>query len=184
MTLHPWVTLSDESLVHYKIFDVRKRRRRSPRNGQEIGFFLIDTFDWVNIVAFTPNRELIVIRQYRQGPEAVTLEVPGGVVDPGEDPADAARRELREESGYAATTMTLIGSVNPNPALFSNRCSVFLAEGCEPAGELQMDPGEDIEVGLIPWVEIDDYVGRGEFDHSLVITALYLFRVHASRADS
>ncbi len=177
MSVQPWETLSDESLVHYKVFDVREVHRRSPRTGEDIGFFLVNTLDWVVVVALTEASELVMIRQFRQGSASLTLEVPGGVLNRGEDPRAAALRELREESGYVAGDVVRIGDVNPNPALFTNRCTVFLATDCVRDGELQMDPGEDIEVVLVPSDEVDDRIRRGEVDHSLVISALHFYKI-------
>jgi 8-oxo-dGTP pyrophosphatase MutT (NUDIX family) len=182
MEIQPWATLRDERLVKYKVFDVREVRRRSPRTDEERGFFLIDTLDWVNVVAFTPARELLMIRQFRHGSSAMTLEIPGGVIDPGEAPDAAALRELREETGFAARDVVRIGAVNPNPALFTNRLTTYLALDCEQVGELQQDDGEDIEVVVIPWAGIEAMIRSGEIDHSLVVSGLYFYRLHLEGA--
>ena len=177
MKPQPWQQLGDESLVRYKVFDVIRSRRRSPRTGVDIGFFLIRTPDWVNIVATTADDRLILVRQYRHGTEQVSLEIPGGLIDPHErNPIDAAARELREETGYEPTHIELLGVMTPNPAIFTNRCHTFLATGCRRVGELQMDPGEDIEVVTVPVAEIDARIRAGEIDHALVLAGLAFWR--------
>lgn len=177
MTLQDWQRLGDEVLLRYKVFEVRKSRRRSPRTGADIGFFLIDTPDWVNVVAITDADELVLVRQFRHGSEKVSLEIPGGLIDPHEtDPAAAAARELREETGYAAERLELLGVMNPNPALFTNRCSAWLATGCRRVGDLAMDPGEDIEVMTVPIAAVDGLIRSGAIDHALVLAALAFWR--------
>jgi len=181
MSLRDWEQLSEESLVRYKVFDVVKARRRSPRTGADIGFFLVRTPDWVNVVALTERDELILVRQFRHGTRTVSLEIPGGLVDTHEpDAAAAAARELREETGYEATTLRRLGVMTPNPAIFTNRCHTYLATGCRRVGELQQDPGEDIEVVLVPAASIDALVRRGDIDHALVLAALAFWRSDAA----
>jgi 8-oxo-dGTP pyrophosphatase MutT (NUDIX family) len=177
MTIQDWQRLGDETLVRYKVFEVRKSRRRSPRTGADIGFFLIDTPDWVNVVAVTADDRLVLVRQFRHGSERVSLEIPGGLIDPHEqDPAAAAARELREETGYEAARIEPLGVMNPNPALFTNRCFVYLATGCRPVGDLAMDPGEDIEVVTVPVAELDAMVRSGQIEHALVLAAIAFWR--------
>ncbi len=177
MSLEPWPELRAETLARYKVFEVRRAVRRSPRNGHEIGFFLVSTADWVNVVALTAADELILVRQYRHGSQRFTLEIPGGIVHADEPSLEAARRELREETGFVAAQLVPLGHANPNPALFTNRCHTFLATGCTPAGALLQDDGEDIEVVVVPWVEAEQMAARGEIDHALALAGMYFHRL-------
>ena len=177
MTLRPWTDRSCEVLARYKVFEVLKARRVSPRTGEDLGFFLIRTGDWVNVLPLTDAGEVILVRQFRHGTSEFSLEIPGGILHArDEEPSVAAARELREETGYVARELRLLGRQRPNPALFTNWCTTYLALGCTKAGELQMDPGEDIEVVTVPVAELDDLIARGQIDHSLVLAALALWR--------
>lgn len=185
MTLQPWQQLSEEILAQYKVFRVRRARRRSPRTGAEIGFFLMDTMDWVNVLPITDDGQVVMVRQFRHGSGRVGLEVPGGLIDPHEtDPAQAAVRELREETGYEATRIEPIGVMNPNPSMMTNRCFAFVATGCRRVGELQMDPGEDIEVVTVPLADLDGLIARGEIEHAIVLATIAFWRAHRARAGS
>jgi ADP-ribose pyrophosphatase len=177
MPLDDWEHLSEESLARYKVFDVVKARRRSPRTGADIGFFLIRTPDWVNVVAITEDDQLILVRQYRHGTRQFSLEIPGGLIDPHErDPAAAAARELREETGFLCGALRPLGAMAPNPAIFTNRCHAYLATGCRKVGDLLQDPGEDIEVVLVAVAEVDALIRSGAIDHALVLAAIAMWR--------
>lgn len=178
MSLRPWVHVAEEALVDFKVFHVHVKRRRSPRNDREVGFFLVRTPDWVNVVPVTTDERLVLVRQYRHGTEEFSLEIPGGLIDPGDaDARQAAARELREETGYEATGLTRLGTMTPNPALFTNSCHTWLATGCRRVGELRQDPGEDLEVVTVPLDRVPDLVRRGEIRHALVLAALYFHRI-------
>lgn len=179
MTLQPWQQLSEETLFQYKVFRARRSRRRSPRTGAEIGFFLMDTPDWVVVLPITVDERLVLVRQFRHGSGRVGLEIPGGLIDAHEtDPAAAAARELREETGYAAERIVPIGVMNPNPSMMTNRCHAFLATGCRLVGELAMDPGEDIEVVTVPLADLDRMVARGDIEHAIVLATIAFWRAH------
>lgn len=173
MAIEPWVEVDEKLVADMKIFTVQQITARSPRTGQNRQVALVHTPNWVNMVAITVDEEVVLVRQYRHGIRSVTLEIPGGLVDPGESPEEAARRELREETGYTAATARRIGVVRPNPAFLDNECATFLLEGCRRTHELELDPGEDIEVCVVPLREIPGRIARGEIDHSLVICAFW-----------
>ena len=116
-----------------------------------------------------------MVRQYRHGSRAVTLEIPGGLFDPGDTPEEAAARELLEETGYQAERWTEIGVANPNPAIFNNRCYTFLAQDIQKISDLIPDQTEDIEVVLIPLIDIPKLIRTGKIDHAIVIAAFSLY---------
>lgn len=155
------------------LFQTRLDSLENPRNGQVKPALVVESSDWCNVVAVTVAGKYILVRQFRFGSGDFTLEVPGGAVDPGEDVLAAAKRELREETGYEAPNWTSLGSVAPNPAFLNNRCHHFLAEGAQIAGSLDLDAGEDIEIVLYSAEELNQSIREGAIDHALALTALW-----------
>ncbi|MGH7961094.1 MAG: NUDIX hydrolase, partial [Candidatus Binatia bacterium] len=122
-SLPPWQRLDSETIYTCRIFSLRKDRNRSPRDSQEHDFFVLDSTDWVNIVPVTADDQVVLVHQYRHGIDTITLEIPGGMVDPHDpSPLHAARREMQEETGYDSDDVVLLGSIHPNPAIQSNQC--------------------------------------------------------------
>jgi 8-oxo-dGTP pyrophosphatase MutT (NUDIX family) len=168
----PWERLSSRSLGSLRLFRPRWDRLRNPRTGAEMERLVLETPDWVNVVAFTRARSLVCVHQYRFGTQSVTLEIPGGVLDRGEDHGAAARRELSEETGYDGGRWTYLGASEPNPAFQDNLCHHWLAEDVERTAGQRLDPGEDIAIEELEVGEILAAVRAGRVRHSLVLSAL------------
>ena len=154
------------------LFDKRMDRLRNPRNGQAFDRLVLESVDWVNVVALDTERRSVMIRQYRFGVGYTTLETPGGMVDPGEDSLTAAARELFEETGYKSDSWTYLGAVEPNPAIFDNLCHHWLAEDVYLEGEQDLGAGESIRVELMSEADVRDTVLSGELRHALALSAL------------
>lgn len=171
----PWRVLREEQLQRCKVFDLHAAEMVSPHSEESHRFYRIESPDWVNVVATTETDELVLVRQFRHGSRIVTREIPGGLIDPGETPAEAAGRELIEETGYRAGRLVSLGSLNPNPAIFGNRVHIELALGCTPFGEIQNGPTEETVVELLPVSELHGVLAEGGIDHALCVAALYAF---------
>ncbi len=167
-----WEKLEEKESYHCRIFSIHKQRSRSLRDGREHDFDLLYSPDWVNVAAVTTAGNLLLIRQYRHGSGEITTEIPGGMLDDGESPLEAARRELSEETGYTTAEWEQIGIVEPNPAFQTNRTYTFLARGATRTGAQHLDANEDIEVFEHPLGNIWSLVAGGKIKHALVLCAM------------
>lgn len=145
------------------------------RNGRNKEFYRFNFPDWVNIVALTPERKMILIRQFRYGTQRMEIEIPGGMVNTGESPLDAGCRELLEETGYAGVNAGIIGKVCPNPAIQRNCCYTVLVEQAVRIAEPHFDEMEEIECNLQSESEVRQLIASGRIDHGLVLNAMMFY---------
>ena len=167
-----WEKIASRERADFCFFSVREDRSISPRTGKAHDFIVMEMNHWVNVVAISPQGRVVMVRQFRHGTEETGLEIPGGVVESGEDPAKAAARELLEETGYTAEKIVPLGKVAPNPALQDNWCFSFLARDARKTDEQMLDAGEDIDVLEVDPAEIRALVESGEINHGVVVVAL------------
>jgi len=170
-----WVKGEEHTLATTRIFELLSVHYRHPVRGTERDFVVIDSLDWVNVVALTPNGSIVLVRQFRFGTDDFSLEIPGGIVEPGEDPIAAGVRELREETGYAGRSARVLAVVNPNPAVQRNRCHLILVEGAVKDSAVEWDDDEEIAVGEAPVADVLAWARSGKITHSLVLCGLFHF---------
>jgi ADP-ribose pyrophosphatase len=174
--IKPWKTIGSRPVGDFRIFTIRSDRKISPRTGKEHDFYVIDSVPWVNVVAVTPDQQIVMVEQYRHGSNTVELEIPGGMMDKSEaDPVATAVRELREETGYVGARARVLGRVFANPAIMSNSCFTVLVEQCHCLHPVEFDHGEDLITRLVPVAEFPQLVATEKIRHPMVVVALYHF---------
>lgn len=167
-----------------RVFQVREDFCVRRNDGKESSFFVLENPDWVNIIALTTKGEVVLIDQFRHGMEKIVLEIPGGMVDEGEDPEVAAKRELAEETGFSSSQWSLLGKSDPNPAIQNNTIYHFLAVGCEKTSDTAFDQHESIVARTVPLVDVEKLIIDGVITHSLVIAAFYYFGLEKNKYEN
>ncbi|ACM27539.1 hydrolase protein [Rhizobium rhizogenes K84] len=182
-----WKTVASKSLVKDRWIDLRADQCITP-NGQEISPYYVLTYsDWINVVAITPDEQVLLTRQYRHAAGHAFWEIPGGGIDPNDpDPCSAAGRELEEETGYRAEKIELVTTLFPNPASHTNRLHPFLASNVTPIGTQQLEAGEEgLTVHKMPIRELverlhDGFLGQALHTSSVLMALLVSGRIKAA----
>jgi 8-oxo-dGTP pyrophosphatase MutT (NUDIX family) len=151
---------------------LRKERFRSRQSGKTHDYYVIHLFDAVHVVALTPNDEVLLVRQFRAGSGRDSLEIPGGLVDPGEDPCTAGVRELLEETGYAGDPPELLSTLWSVPSLVTSRISTIVVRNARPVAQPNFDHAEELSIEIVPASEIPRMIQDGQIDHALVVAGL------------
>ena len=168
----PWRVHSETSVLKTRVFEVKTHESSSQVHPECTGSFsVLDCPNWVNVIALTPDEQVVLIRQFRHGSGEITIEIPGGMVDEGEAYVAAGLRELVEETGYVGESPELIGEVAPNPAIQNNRCGTLLIKNCRPTSQMSLDEHEEIEVFLAPLSDVLEMIRTGAINHALVLAA-------------
>jgi 8-oxo-dGTP pyrophosphatase MutT (NUDIX family) len=176
-----WRRLSSVEKADCRVFRVQEYLCERETDRKQSNFFVIESPDWVNVIALTPEKEVVLIEQFRYGTEEIILEIPGGMIDGSESAETAAKRELLEETGYSAERWVFLGISRPNPAIQNNSLFHYLALDCKKTAETAFDEHESLTTRLTPLDGIDVLIGRGIITHSLVVSAFYYLHLRNKR---
>ena len=173
-----WNEEGRKKVFNCRVFSVYESYCRSLNDDELRTYTVLDAPDWAIVVPVleTPQgKQFVMVRQWRHGLKDLSLEFPGGVFEPGENPQDAAARELQEETGYQPGSIRKIGEFNPNPAFMSNKVHFFLAENLVNTGKQELDADEFVEVELVDIETVCQGMGKPPYVHALMGSALALY---------
>ena len=160
------------------LFRVRYDILNNPRNDKDVKVTVLESEDSANVLAFTREGKIIIVDQYRFGIGENTLELPGGLLEPNEEPLAAIQRELKEETGYTRGTWTLLGTSQSNPVYMDSLIYHYLVVGVEKTDDLVQDDAEHIVVLEMEEEEVMRYVQEGKIQHPHVLAALFRWTLY------
>jgi ADP-ribose pyrophosphatase len=173
--MEKWIIHNKGEIFNKSIFKINNLECFHPGKNISHNFYVIDTPDWINVIALTQDRRFILVKQHRLGTDEITIETPAGLIENGENPETAARRELLEETGYVADDIIFLKKLSSNPSIMNNYIYFFLATGCRKISVQNLDKSENIEIGLLTVDEILDRIKSNSINHSIIITAFSLY---------
>ncbi len=175
--LLPWIPGTRRVLATTRIFTLEEQAWDCPNDAARSGrFAVINSPDWVNVFALTPDDQLVLVEQFRFGTGTLSIEIPGGIVDHAEDPAATAVRELLEETGYAGSEPVPLGAISANAAILNNRVHTYVITDARPVSDQCLDENEQIRVLKAPAKEAMAMAADGRIHHSIVVAAFMLFQ--------
>jgi ADP-ribose pyrophosphatase YjhB (NUDIX family) len=172
----PWQTISSRTVLADRWINLRADDCRTGEGMPIAPYYVLTYPDFVNVVALTPDNHIVLVEQYRHGAGVSVLELPGGMMDPGDaDPVAAAQRELREETGFAGATWQRVSSLYPNPATQTNLSHTVLAMGCHLAGNKALEAGEEgMQTRCLPVAEVVAGLRSGLLGQAMHVAGLLL----------
>ncbi len=174
-SMDKWRIKSRKNVFSRKIFTIDDLECYHDKKNENHTFTIIRTPVWINVVAVTSDKRIILVKQHRLGTDEITYETPAGIAESNEDPIESAKRELLEETGCIPKKIVLMKKLKANPAIMDTDIYFYFAEGCEFHNEQSLDEAEDIEVELFSIEEIVKMIDDGRIDHSIIITAILLY---------
>ena len=170
----PWKTLSSRYVLRDRWMTLRADRCETASGIVVDPYYVQEPEDWAQVVAFDTEDRILVIRQYRHGAKAIFTELPCGGIEQGEPPAQAAARELLEETGCVADTLQPLPVLSPNPARYSNHIYTFIGTGTRQVQKQQLDVTEDIEFEFLTIPAVLSLIDTGSFSQALHVGGLFL----------
>lgn len=171
--MEKWTLLDSKYIIQRPWATLRVDKLQLPNGNIKDEYYILEYPTWVNMVAFTEDNELLFVRQYRHGSGEIMVELPAGVVEEGEDPAEAARRELLEETGYSFTSIAYVCTLYANPATSGNLTYTYVLRGGKKVQEQQLDSSEDIEVVIMGIEEAKQFLFDNKIGQALHASALF-----------
>jgi len=167
-----WEVIKSEPGPNLVLFQARYDWVKNPRNEKSFKAVILESRDWVNVVAVTPEKKIVVVEQFRFGVSKTTVEIPAGIIEKGETPEQAAMRELEEETGYTSTNWQYLGWFEANSAFLNNVCHSLLALDVVKTHPVKLDEGEEISIDELSFDELNKTIEQGKMRNSLSVLAL------------